>query len=259
MTYNELLDSQKKYGTKENDILSKRDYDKVCEKVVLAPWWKVTIFDSLNPKVEKINDILYNIDIDGTKFSFLELKAIGAPVTLDEILNLGVSKCKYILFVGSAGSLNPDVKIVDFAIPKYSITGDGASRYLNKNLEDEFGKKQYTDQDLTEKLIKITNKYKDKVIIHNVPNFSVDTIFAQFGHIDYIKSLGAETIEMETAALFKSSKMCNIKATALFIISDNTIVNKSLYSGRNNEENEYRHYVRNNILPQIIFDLFKKI
>ena len=53
MTYNELLDSQKKYGTNENDILSKRDYDKICEKVVLA-LGESNIFDHLNPKVEKI-------------------------------------------------------------------------------------------------------------------------------------------------------------------------------------------------------------
>ena len=48
--------------------------------------------------------------------------------------------------------------------------------------------------------------------------------------------MGAKTIEMETSALFKASKLLNMNVTALFLVSDNTIINKSLYSGRTKEE-----------------------
>ena len=91
-----------------------------------------------------------------------------------------------------------------------------------------------------------------------MPNFSIDAIFAQFYHVDKILKLGAKTIEMETANLFKCCDMMDINVTALFCISDNTVLNKSLYSGRTDEENDYRHKVRYEIVPKIVIDLFKK-
>ena len=55
---------------------------------------------------------------------------IGAPVFMDALLALGVTKCKNIIFVGSVGSLDEDIGIGDIVIPQYSICGDGASRYI---------------------------------------------------------------------------------------------------------------------------------
>lgn len=52
---------------------------------------------------------------------------------MDYILSLGVTKCKNLVFLGSSGSLDENIKISDIVVPKYSICGDGASRYLNKN------------------------------------------------------------------------------------------------------------------------------
>ena len=88
-------------------------------------------------------------------------------------------------------------------------------------------------------------------------NYSVDTIFAQFAHIDHFKELDVATIELETATLFKCAEFVNIKASALFCISDNTIVNKSLYSGRNPLDKEKKNNTRKNIIPRIINEVFK--
>lgn len=82
-------------------------------------------------------------------------------------------------------------------------------------------------------------------------------MFAQFYHIDKIIELGSKTIEMETANLFKCNELLNINVTAPFCISDNTVLNKSLYSGRTEEENEYRHKIRNEVIPKIIVELFR--
>ena len=76
-------------------------------------------------------------------------------------------------------------------------------------------------------------------------------------HIDRIIELGSKTIEMETANLFKCNELLNINMTALFCISDNAVLNKSLFSGRTDEEREYRHRVRNEIIPKIVVELFK--
>ena len=62
---------------------------------------------------------------------------------------------------------------------------------------------------------------------------------------------------METAALFKAAEICNIKAAAIFSISDNTILKKSLLSGRTKEEMDYRRNVRKNIIAKVVLECFK--
>ena len=39
----------------------------------------------------------------------------------------------------------------------------------------------------------------------------------------------------------------------------NTVLKKSLYSGRNEEEHKYRHNVRYNVIPKIVIDLFETL
>ena len=80
---------------------------------------------------------------------------------MDFILSLGVTKCKNIVFLGSAGSLDESIKIGEIVIPKYSICGDGASRYLNINLEDEFFNIIY-DEELYDILEDIAEKDYDR-------------------------------------------------------------------------------------------------
>ena len=257
MNYDDLLNSHLRYGTTSNDILLKNSYNYILENVVIAPWWGHEMFNSFGFNVEQINDKLFNFYSDDLSFSFIEERAIGAPVIMDFVLPLGVTKCKNLVFLGSAGSLDKSINIGDIVIPKYSVCGDGASRYLNKNLEDEFLKEEYPTESFTNNLINILNK--EKIEYHYVPNFSVDNIFSQFYHIDRIIGLGCKTIEMETANLFKCNDLLNINVTALFCISDNTILNKSLYSGRIEEENNYRHKVRYEIVPKLVIELFKSL
>lgn len=255
MKYKDLLDSHSKFGTTKEDIIINRGYEKLLKNVVIAPWWDHTMFDNLGFEIEQISDNTYNFYRDDISFSFIQLKRIGAPAIMEYVLTLGVTDCNNLVFLGSAGSLDKDIKIGDIVIPEYSICGDGASRYLNDNLEDEFLKKEYPSKEFTNKLLNILDK--NNIKYHNVPNYSIDTVFAQFYHIDKIIDLGAKTIEMETALVFKSNEVLNINVTALFCISDNTVVKKSLYSGRFKEENDYRHKVRFEVIPNIIIDLFK--
>ncbi len=255
MNYNDLLESHLKYGTTKEDIVLNRGYEKILENVVIAPWWSHDIFAKLDFRVEQVSEKVYNLYRDDISFSYIELKSIGAPVIMENTLPLGLTKCKNLVFLGSAGSLDENIKIGDIVIPTYSICGDGASRFLNKNLEDELFKKEYPTKEFTNKLISILEK--ENIKYHTEVNFSIDTVIAQFYHIDRILELGAKTIEMETANLFKCNDLLNINVTALFCISDNTVVNKSLYSGRTEEENEYRHKVRYEIIPKIVVELLK--
>lgn len=206
MKYDDLILAHAKYGTSREDIVKRLGYDRISSYVVVAPWWKHTIFENHNLQVEQITDKLYHITGENIEFSFLELQMIGASAVLEAILPLGLTKCKKLLFIGSAGALSDEIAIGDIVIP----------------------------------------------------NYSVDTIFAQFYAIPKILETGAKTIEMETAAVFKASQLMQIPTSALFVISDNTITNKSLYSGRSQKEQEYRHYIRNTMIPNIIIELLKE-
>lgn len=257
MNYNDLLEAHLRFGTTKEDIIKDKGFEKVQENVVLAPWWRHNMFENPDFIIEKINDVLYNITYKDLTFSYIEIRNIGAPAVMDFIMSLGVTKCKNLVFIGSTGSLDESIKIGDIVIPEYSICGDGASRYLNKNLEDEFLKKEYPSLNMTNELINILKE--DNIKYHYVPNFSVDNIFAQFVHIDKILELGSKTIEMETANLFKCCEIMKMNVTAIFCVSDNTVLKKSLLSGRTDEENAYRHKVRFEIMPNIIVKLFNNL
>lgn len=256
MKYKDLLNAHLKYGTTREDIIAHKGYENILENVVIAPWWKHEMFDSLGFKMEKMNNNVYNYYGDNISFSFVEVRNMGAPAVMDYILALGVTKCKNLVLVGSTGSLDKNIKIGDLVIPEYSICGDGASRYLNKDLEDELFKKEYPSKEITNKLIDILKE--NNIKYHYVPNFCVDNIFAQFLHIDKILELGAKTIEMETANLFKCGEIMDINVTAIFCVSDNTVLNKSVYSGRTEEEHIHRRKIRYEVIPKILVELFKK-
>ena len=254
MNYDELLKSHFKYGTTKEDIAKMTELEFVLENVVIAPWWEHTIFEENGFKAEQKSRIVYNMSNGKMKFSFIELKGIGSPVTMEYVLGLGVTKCKNLIFIGSAGSIDKDIEIGDIVIPKYSICGDGASRYLNKNLEDEFGKKEYPTEKYVNNLLKfLDNK---KIEYHYVPNFSTDTVFGEFYHIDKFIDMGCKTIEMETANLFKCGSILDINVVAIFAISDNIVKKKSLYSGRDEEEKNKKKKTKHVTIPKIIIDFW---
>ena len=260
MNYDYLLEVHKTYGTKREDILNRSGFHEILEDVVIAPWWDVSIFDNNSNIVEKINDNLYNIRNETYAFSYIQLKAIGAPIVVDTMMNLGITKCKRIIFIGSVGSLCEEIKIGDIVIPNISICGEGSSRYLNNDLSDDFGKEFMPEKEFADLAINCTQKICEEinVSLHVCKNYSVDTIFLQYAHVDLIKSLGARTIEMETSVFFKAAKTINVSAVALLSVSDNTVLGKGLYSGRTEEEQKYRKYARSKVIPSVVYNLFKK-
>ncbi len=259
MKYLDLVNAHAKYGNKPEDIIAHKDLSNVLENVVIAPWWGHEMFEGRDCIIEKAGKHLYNVVGKNFKFSYIELKAIGSPKMMDEVLTLGITNCKNVIFVGSAGSLDENIKIGDIVLPIKSISGDGASRYLNDNFEDDFGKSFYPNEKMYKQVLEIVRREckANNVNFHEEVNFSIDTVFSQFYHIDKIKNFGCKTIEMESATAFKCANLAGLNMVAIFCVSDNTIVNKSLLSGRTDKENEYRHKVRYEVITKIIEEIFK--
>lgn len=180
---------------------------------------------------------------------------IGAPVLMDVALALGLTACRKLIFIGSVGSLTPEIGIGDVVVPEYSICGDGANRYLADSLaKDCFGTRARPDAALFETLLRTARNVcaENGVRCHVGRNFSIDCIFPQYAHIDEILAMGVNTIEMETAAAFAAARVAGLPCAALFSVSDNTVCDKSLVSGRTEEENRYRQYVRKALFPRIL-------
>ena len=262
MIYEHILNGNKKFGTKPLDIVNSSLYcePKMIQKdVIIAPVWKPELFEDYTDNIIEIYDGIYkiwNLEVGSKTITYI-ITGMGAPNVLEVVLALGCTPCEKIIFIGSVGGLHENLKIGDLVIPKYSICGDGSCRYLtnNKLLENDcFGEKYYPNKDLLDNIISITEGFtkKDNVKWHIGKNFSIDTIIAQYAHIEEIIGMDCNCIEMETAALFKASEICRIKTAAIFSISDNTVLKKSLMSGRTKEEMEYRRYTRKNTLTKIV-------
>lgn len=268
MDYNDLIAGMKKYGSNESDICIHGlgvAPEQVQENVIIAPWWEPSSLPGLgNAEYLSESDFsaikLWNIISDPMQMTYIKT-GIGAPVLMDALLSLGMTRCKRIIFIGSVGSLDTNIGIGDIVIPEYSVCGDGASRYIagnTLNSRDVFGEKISPDSELSDIVKNVTEKvcYDNKVKWHNGRAFSIDTIFAQFTHIEEIMSMGCNVIEMETASAFRASKVINIPIAAIFSVSDNTVTNKSLVSGRSKQEMDYRRFVRRELIPQIILETF---
>jgi len=268
MDYNKLIQGMKRFGSSEQDICKHGlsvTPEFIKENVIIAPWWEpgtlpgLGIAEMLSPPAYAI--CVWNIKNDDIEMTYIKT-GIGAPMLLEGLLPLGITHCKRIIFIGSVGSLDPDIGIGDIVIPEYSICGDGASRYITSDdlSHDVFGEKVYPDSRMFYNAIAETARIcnENNVKWHIGKNFSIDTIAAQFAHIDAILGMGCNVIEMETAAAFRAAKLMGIPLIAVFSVSDNTLTHKSLVSGRTPEEMEYRRFTRREIFPQVILSVFKR-
>lgn len=255
MHYSCFLESLSKFGTSKEDIIKRRGFGNVLENVVVAPWWNHSIFENYSNRVEQVSDKVFNVYGDDFEFSFIEIRNIGASAIIEEVLPLGITKCKRILFIGSVGALEKSINIGDLVVPLYSYNGVGVTRYLNDNMKDDFEYKYYPSQTMSDKIIRSVRNMG--LGVHNCVNYSVDTIVAQFPHLSHIVDLGCATLEMETSSLFKCCELMGIEASALFVVSDNTMKNKSLYGGRKEEDKMKKKKARDEYVPKVVIDVLR--
>lgn len=267
MEFKDLICGLKRFGSSPEETCTGIlgvEPEAVEETVILAPWWEPQLFDGFD-EVRLLSHSesravkVWEVCRSGICATFIKT-GIGAPVLMDVVLALGISHCRQVFFIGSVGALEERINIGDIIIPEYSLCGDGASRYLKgKTLhEDTFLDMAFPTFKLTEKLKssaeKICAAKQVKLYVGRV--YSVDTIFAQFAYIDEIIGFGCNAIEMETAAAFRAATVAQMEITALLSVSDNIIREKSLLSGRSQDEINRRKSIRRHVFPEIIWNIF---
>lgn len=268
MDYNSLLSGMTAFGASVEEICFNTlgvSADNINENIIISPGWRPDRLFNTNNITQIVQSSplfgykVWNIEYNNINISYINT-GFGSPVMLDSLLLLGLTKCRKILFVSSVGALSSEINIGDIVIPEYSASGDGASRFLSTNLRnDTFGEKQYPNTDLFKLLVNETKRICDAngVKWHLGKTLCVDTIVAQYCHLESIVEMGYNSIDMESAVAFKAAKMMDIPIAALLHVSDNSIIQKSLMTSRNSqEEQEYRKLVRKEILPQILECVF---
>ena len=228
--------------------------------VVLAPWWSPSIFKSC--RIESIADGIAKVDrLTCGNLSFTMIRTgIGAPLSGDATIALGCTPCTHIIFIGSVGGLDVAQSIGDLAIATRSYSGDGFSMYLPDSTDGPHWQPSQSampEQELQSSIVQTSRVKADSngVALHIGPVFSIDTILAQFQHLDWIvDQLGCIGIEMETSAVFRAAQLCGIRAAALLQISDVIPARKSLYSGRTEADQKHRRWARTEILAPAVID-----
>ena len=126
--------------------------DRIRENVILSPGWPPEKLEHLGKPVQIVSSgplygyAVWDICLDGLTVTLLKT-GFGAPVVLDAMLVLRSTPCKRVLFVSSVGGLDEKMQVGDLVVPVSSMSGDGASRYINPNglAEDRMGRKAFPD------------------------------------------------------------------------------------------------------------------
>ena len=257
MNFEKIIEFHEKYGTSVQMLKDRSDFKDIFDNVVIAPMWKPSMCFNIDEKyITKVNDRLYNVESDTYKFSFVSVGMMGASNTMDVVLECLLFNPKAVLFVGSASSLNVNIKIGDTVLVEKSFCGEGASRYLNDDLHDDFGEYLSPSHKLNFQIENILRKNNIDYFLADC--FCASTIFSQFSHIDYVKSFGCDILEMESYCAFKACQTRNVPVSAIINISDSMAMCKSLFSGRTSQEKKIRDEKRKNVITKVVTELFMK-
>ncbi|MBQ4050590.1 MAG: phosphorylase [Oscillospiraceae bacterium] len=264
-----LLEGMRKFGGSDSEICRNTlgiSPEEICENIVISPGWTP---DRLFPaeSIRKVIEAtplfrfqLWTVDHEGCRFTWVKA-GFGAPMVMDALILLGLTgRCKKVLFVSSVGGLDPGFGVGDLLIPEYSVSGDGACRYLTDDLADCFGEHQLPDRELFLALHSAAGKIcrQQDVSLHMGHPFCTDTIAAQYGHLDRIAAMGYDCLDMESAAAFKAAGILGIRIAALLNVSDNSSASgKSLMNTRSGKEQDYQRFVTRKVMPKIVTDVFQ--
>lgn len=251
-----------RYSVSANDVVRmvlRCDPSRIQANVLMTPVWGHETFLDLAALEETVtSDAVYTLRYRGELVTLVR-SGIGAPQTGEAMLALACAPCRRVVFVGSVGGLLPGMRIGDLVLPTESVSGDGFCKYLSQGPlagQDVLGTAT-PHRELQGTLRRLSNRFcaEQSASVLTGRVFSVDSIVAQFHHLDEIVG-GHQCIgvEMETAAVFRVGAMVGVSAGALLQISDVIPDRKSLFSGRTEAEQQRRKNLRRTLLSRIALE-----
>lgn len=231
----------------------------IRKNVILSPTWSEKHFSRYIAKIETISEgFVYDISYQGKSITYIR-SGMGAPFAGDAILALSCTPCENVIFIGSVGGLKESLVIGDLVLVNRSISGDGFSNYIEKAplTSSSFLTSTRPNIELSILLEEIARSICEEpgITLSKGDIFSIDTIVASFVHLDFIeREFDCIGIEMETSAVFNAASLVGLKAAALLQLSDVIPTNKSLFSGRTEQDQDRRQYIREAFLSKIVLE-----
>lgn len=179
----------------------------------------------------------YRIRHDGKNYLLITLQ-VGAPNIMDFCLACCKANCDNFVFIGSVGALVPEIRVGDIIVPEYAISGNGATLYLHDRLDakDLFEHTKSTPK-LDEHIVDIATT--QGVNILRVPVISMDSVTAEYAHLDEFREMGAKALEMEVATFFACMTHIGKNASAILVVSDNSATGDHLVGRTDAEKIDY--------------------
>lgn len=197
----------------------------------------------------------YEIEKDDLKIAWVKAAPCAGNM-LDYLLICGELQFKKLIFVGAAGALKEEFNIGDICTPTYSVAGTLANTYLKGSLKDyvPFEKVFPADLEYVESIIRLAEE--NAYTIKKASVFCTDSVVMEYSLLEEIRSFGTDLIEMETATFYEISKLMEIPAIALLVVSDNSATGVPLV-GRSDEVQEIYDRARKEILIDLIYKITK--
>lgn len=253
----EILARAEKYNNSKDllfDIYGITNEEKYDAFVIAPSWTPERIFRTREIEIECLTKRSYfsSYRVRNDKFSIGWLQcAAGAGNLIDTVLCIANSNVPKVIFIGTVGALKQEIKLGEIATPQESYAFSGGSLYLSDKIDaGNWGKVvKPHNTGFIEKVLESASR--EKVDIKKRRIFCTDSILCEYSHLDFIKNMGAELIEMETAAFYECMKMMNKDGIALLCVSDNSVAGISLTS-RTQEETQTFHQAREEYIPKLI-------
>lgn len=192
----------------------------------------------------------YLVEKNGLKIAWIKTAAGGCNI-LDFLLICGELRFKRLIFIGAVGALKADFEIGEICTPTYSIAGTLANTYLKVNLKDYTPfEKIYPDRAYTAEVMELVHRCGHPIRAASV--FCTDSVVMEYTHLDEIKAIGTDLIEMETATFYAVAELMGIPAIALLVVSDNSATGVPLV-GRSDDLQAQYEYARTVVLPELIY------
>lgn len=232
--------------------------DQIRENVIIAPcWYPESVGIVSFSLVSESPCTIWDCEINGKQVSYI-LAGVGACKCADLIMALQETRAERLLFLGSAGALDSSVSIGDFIVPESMICAEGASRFLQKNISDDtFGMRIPVSQSVYEKLsalCRISAGERGVRCMEGV-GVSVESIYSQYEHMEEIKSLGCNCIDMEASTFLYAAQKIGLDAAICFCISDNEETGEPLMSV-DPQKTDFRKRIRKLVLPDVLKEFF---
>lgn len=195
----------------------------------------------------------YLVEKDTLKIAWIKIGS-SAGNLIDHLALCTELSFRKLIFVGAAGALKKDFSLGDVCTPSYSVSGSNADTYLMKESikESMLFEKINPDMLFTENVIQLGKEKGYSIKPASV--FCTPSIALEYLHLDEIKELDTDLIEMETSSFYLMTNLFELPGIALLVVSDNSASGVALV-GRTEDQQRRYDYGRCVVLPDMILEI----